>query len=358
MDAASVTDLAGGAALLHAFFLLPSPDAFRLSSTCRTVRALLEGSGEAASCQLAADRFGIIVASHSQDHLWLHALLDAPLVAAYAKQAKTFTVLGDLCFHASCEVATLLAALDSCRRAPRPGALALPGCDGDLFAGAWTFEPQDLAILTDPLASALIQAPIVSRPERLCWTFQGELLLLFELRLRLTPAGEGQLLLALEPRFVGETTVEERDCIEVHVVGLAVMPGDPGSAPQVCAVRPWVGGPSGPWEVAAVPPPIASGPVCEALRRDGALTCAYKVLLCSMGEQMRVTSFASPEVSGAAKRGWHMGTVGFNMPLPEFSEEVGHSVRSCRATEEDLAAALLASQGASGAQPSFHASWW
>lgn len=285
-------------ALLHALFQLHSPDVVSVAATCRALRALLTThgvSGDNVTCggpalsfwrRLSPSKAGVGI--HRQGCIWLHGVAEFPLIESYVRRVQRATVLRQVNFCGRAEVASLVSALDQCKTK-----YGFDRGDGNLFIGEWRFKADDVMTSWRPTAhGGQLLSSIKSSPLHFCWMFQQQLLLRFSLHLTLCPSGDSsdQLALSWEPRFVGETTVEERDVIEISLAGAAVLPVASDDGWQAQAVRPWLGGLDG--EFGHSPAPVGSvpaGPVCDALLQGASLRCAVRVLLCSMGAEQHVS---------------------------------------------------------------------
>mmetsp|Transcript_65828 Transcript_65828/g.183389 ORF Transcript_65828/g.183389 Transcript_65828/m.183389 type:complete len:325 (-) Transcript_65828:32-1006(-) len=322
MAFSSLVEFDGGTPLLQVLMWVPSVDAFRASMGCQALQQIVETSP---SCEGDASysfdlwrhlsREGTSAGSHRQGSVWLHGLMLPPRIASYLKLAQRFTVLQELRFKTLADFDGLVEAIhlsEHCRaRSQESG-----DSGGELFVSSVAFEAADVAAAlggTRGGGGHAVVRPILSGPLRFCWTPHKEMLFSFELRLRISPGGgDGRVLVSWEPRFVGEASDEERDCIELHVAGALAVPceaTDPSGANAYC-LRPWYGtlngelavGPRDP--ASSVAPP--ESPICEALLEAPRLTCTALVLLRSLGVTQPVKPLHSAQASKA--RCWHSGT--------------------------------------------------
>jgi hypothetical protein len=309
MDFPDIAELNGGTVLLQVLLYLPSRDAFRVFSTFRANRSLLSSTcQDAEHTPLTAHLLWHHLASdqafkglHSADAVWLHALLDAPSIASYMKAAEAFTLVNDLRFAAPSDAQVFMVAMQSAVKLKSDS----DQVGGDLFASLWRFDPQELVEISKLLIPSTQQASncpapsICSKPLRLCWEFQGKVMLLFELRLVFTfQLDQDSVAVSLEPRFLMESTDEERDYIELNIGGAMTMSSNFDHAAHLFHLKPFHGTLNDNFDAAQPYLPQSSKSVCRALQRGEHFICAFRVLLRSMGMEQRVSIFSGDEEPG------------------------------------------------------------
>lgn len=275
--------------LLRALLHLPSADAFRLGGCCKQLWSMLsDGKGEP---QVWASLLGGARGTQADDALWLHALVSAPLIASYSKTAQRVSVLGELHFEQPREIWELEVALSRLRDLCRSGAGsddAGPCLESQraCFVGDWSFEARDVEALTFGSGSQHAR----SRPVRFCWVADGVSRVVFSVHLVLscTPAG---FRLAWAWAVDGEMLTEERDCIDIELLGMVMMPG------TACGV-PVTSSPAG----ALSPAMVLEGPLHGALRASTALRCILRLVFRSMGEEHAVVPAVHAQTCPGASR--------------------------------------------------------
>lgn len=349
MELPTVAELDGGVVLLRVLLYLPSRDAFRLTTTCHRHEKLAFPSAAAVDFWSSFLAESAVKGLHSSDVSWLHALVEGNTIAAYSQLAQHFALANELQFNEAADVHALMVGMDVSKKISSEEG-------GELFAKRWMFDQDDVSEAMS-CGSSWAQREILSSPLRLCWMFQGQALLDFELRLKLTFLSGDKCLIAWEPRIVGELNDEERDYIELNVGGTVVTRGEETT---VFAIKPFHGTLNTEFDVVS-PLEQPSAQVCLGLFHGATLTCAFRVLLKSMGMAQKVTLYTDARDKATCHKG-------ADSPMRQASPST--SPRRTRNVEprpaitsddmdaEEMEARTLASQGASGAQPSFHDMCW
>jgi len=286
MATSGFLDLEGGPAQ-RALLWLSSLEVFRCRELCKTLDMALESDAGLLDLWhgiLVQRSAGQKLGSHSSTALWLHGLIEASDIARYADQARRFQVLGDLCFQDAAEVRQLGL---SCQN------LSCAEPTGSFFAGSCRFNPAEVKRL-------LSGGSTVARSQPFCLGWRLSQLRL-NVRLQLTrsaTAGAGAFTVALEAEFLGDLFVEELDCVDLLVSGGCLVPSLSQCEPwQWQKVMPQRGVA---WELGvdieneelrdSTGVISKSHPILQLLLQGLPLTCAFRVLLLSMGEEQVVES--------------------------------------------------------------------
>lgn len=274
--------------LLRALLHLPSADAFRFGGCCKQLWFMLgEGKGEP---HVWASLLGSARGTQADDTLWLHALIAAPLIASYSKTAQHISVLGELHFDQPNEIWDLEVALSRLRELCHSGAGAEdsgPCLDSQrvCFVGAWSFEAREVEGLTAGVGPPQVR----SHPVRFRWVADGVSRLMFSVHLALSSTHTG-LRLAWTWDVDGEILTEERDCIDIDLLGMVMMPGTAGGVAVTSS------------PTALSPTMVFEGPLHRSLRLGTPLRCILRLVFRSMGEEHTVIPIVHSQVRSGLPR--------------------------------------------------------
>lgn len=275
-----------GALLLHTLLCLSSQDALKTGLCSRdSLQFILDGTvrGSGAS----GSRFWIVAqalnqsckGSHAGGQLWLHGVANVPKIAEYATLAKEFDVLSGIRFRTAKELE------DFCKLLECTLEMVHDRSRTSCFMGLLEFMPSDCSIVMESSGDGCL----TSRPLRFCWFERNHVFLDFELRLRIDfQANRSHGLLSWSPRFLNETSDEERDIIHICVRGCLIL-ADTNCKDVFHMIH--SGTLNAEDETTKRRGSVDKTLVLDALRTNSPFFCTCDVKLSSMGTEARVIPF-------------------------------------------------------------------